>query len=119
MISTDLKTVFEDIRTLIQQGKTDEVFEKYYADDVMMQDNQHPPTIGKAANRQRIQDFLAGIVEFNKLELQSVAFGEDVIMSEWSEDWTHRDLGKRVYNQVSVQSWKDGKVIREHFYYGF
>ena len=27
-------------------------------------------------------------------------------------------LGDRSYNQVSVQEWKDGKVIKERFYYG-
>lgn len=115
---TDLKAIFEDIRTLIVQGKTEEVFEKYYADDVVMQDNESPPTVGKAANRQRVQDFFAGVIEFKEPELQTVAFGEDVIISQWSEDFTHRDLGKRIYNQVSVQKWKDGKVIHERFYYG-
>jgi ketosteroid isomerase-like protein len=118
IMSTDLKTIFEDIRNLILQGKTAEVFEKYYADDVVMQDNENPPTVGKVANRQRVQDFFAGVIEFKEPELQTVAFGEDVIISEWAEDFTHKDLGKQIYNQVSVQKWKNGKVIHERFYYG-
>lgn len=40
-MSTALKAIFEDIRSLIGQGKTGEVVEKYYADDVVMQGNEN------------------------------------------------------------------------------
>lgn len=117
-MSTDLKAAFEDITTLTLQGKAMEAFEKYYADDVVMQENEAPATVGKEANRLREQDFFAKLTEFRGAELKNVAFGEDVIMSEWLLDYTHQDWGKRTYHQVAVQKWKDGKVVHERFYYG-
>ena len=33
-------------------------------------------------------------------------------------DYTHADWGKITHDQVSVQKWKDGKVVHERFYYG-
>ena len=39
-------------------------------------------------------------------------------MVEWHFDYTHRDWGVRKYNQVTVQEWKDGRIISERFYYG-
>jgi ketosteroid isomerase-like protein len=117
-LQTDLKAAFEDIKTLTLQGKALEAFEKYYGDDVVMQENENPPTIGKAANREREQDFFSKVTEFRGAELKAVAFGDDVIFSEWLLDYTHQDWGSRTYHQVSVQRWQNGKVVHERFYYG-
>ena len=116
-MSTNLPEAFEDIKTLMLQGKGTEAFEKYYAEDVVMQDNEHPPTTGKAANREREAKFYEKLIEFRDIEVKNVAYGEDLIISEWFLDFTHKELGKITHNQVSVQKWKDGKVIHERFYY--
>jgi hypothetical protein len=116
-IVIDLEATFEDIKQLVLQGNAMQAFEKYYGEDVVMQENENPPTVGKAANRQREEAFFAKVVEFRGAEVNNVAFGENVIISEWFLDYTHHDWGKRTYNQVSVQEWKDGKVVRERFYY--
>lgn len=115
--SPDLRAAFEEIKTLVLNGQAMEAFENYYGDDVIMQENDHPPTVGKDANRQRELEFFSKITEFRGLELKSVAFGDDVIISEWFADYTHADWGKRTYQQVAVQKWQNGKVVHERFYY--
>ncbi|NJM27776.1 MAG: nuclear transport factor 2 family protein, partial [Pseudanabaena sp. RU_4_16] len=45
-MSIDLKTAFEDIKSLVLAGKAMEAFEKYYGEDVVMQENENPPTVG-------------------------------------------------------------------------
>jgi ketosteroid isomerase-like protein len=116
--ATDLKANFEDIKSLVLQGKAMEAFEKYYADDVVMQENETPATIGKAANRERELNFFSKLVEFRSAEVKAVAYGDDVIISEWFLDYTHAEWGKVTHDQVSVQRWRDGKVVHERFYYG-
>ncbi len=116
--ATDLRANFEDIKTLVAQGRAMEAFEKYYGDNVVMQENELPATVGKAANRARELDFFSKVTEFRAAELKAVAFGEDVIISEWFVDYTHSEWGKVTHDQVSVQRWQDGKVIHERFYYG-
>jgi len=101
--ATDLKANFEDIKTLVDQGKAME--------------NETPATVGKAANRARELDFFSKVTEFRAAELKAVAYGEDVIISEWFVDYTHSEWGKVTHAQVSVQRWKDGQVIHERFYY--
>lgn len=115
--ATDLKANFEDIKSLVLQGKAMEAFEKYYGEDVVMQENETPATVGKAANRARELDFFSKVTEFRAAELKAVAYGEDVIISEWFVDYTHSEWGNVTHDQVSVQRWKDGKVIHERFYY--
>lgn len=106
-----------DLNDLLLQGKAMDAFEKYYHQDVSMQENENPPTLGKANNREREKDFFSSIVEFRGAKPLKVSVGEGVSMVEWHYDYNHKDLGERDYTQVSVQEWKDGQIIREKFYY--
>ena len=113
-----LKDLVEDLNPMILKGQIMEAFEKYYHNDVVMQENEQTPTIGKAANREREEQFLANLVKFGKAEAKAVAVGDNVTMEEWFFDYTHNEWGKKTYHQVAVQRWKDSKIIHERFYYG-
>ena len=108
----------DDLNDLVLQGKALEAFEKYYHDEVIMQENESSPTIGKEANRQREKEFFSSITEFRTAWPLKITVGEGVSMVQWHYDYTHRDWGVRNYSQVSVQEWKDGKIIKEQFFYG-
>ena len=106
-----------DLNDMVLGGKALEAFEKYYHNDVVMQENENAPVIGKEANRIREQEFFGAITEFRGAKPLKVTIGEGVSMVEWHYDYTHKDWGVRNYNQISVQEWKDGKIINEKFYY--
>ena len=106
-----------DLDDLVLQGKVLETFEKYYHEDVVMQENEEPATQGKSANRMREEEFLSSLVEFRGAKPLKVTVGESISMVEWYYDFTHKDWGVRNYTQVSVQEWKDGLIIKEKFYY--
>jgi hypothetical protein len=116
-MSTLLEKI-DDLNDLILQGKALEAFEKYYHEDVTMQENENFPTVGKDANRRREIEFFAAITEFRSAKPIKVAIGEGISMVQWQYDYTHKDWGVRNYTQVSVQEWKDNKIIREQFFYG-
>lgn len=108
----------DDLNDLILQGKSLEAFEKYYHDDVVMQENEQEPTLGKLANLQREKEFYASVTEFRAAKPLKISVGENVSMVQWHFDYTHKDWGIRNYKQVAVQQWKDGKIIHEQFFYG-
>jgi ketosteroid isomerase-like protein len=112
-----LKELVEDLNSMILKGQILEALEKHYADDVIMQENEQPPTVGKEANREREKQFLANVVEFRGAEVKAVAVGDNVTMVEWFYDYTHKEWGKITHDQVAVQRWKDGRIIHERFYY--
>ena len=114
----DISKKINDLNSLILEGKAMEAFEKYYHEDVIMQENQMDPTIGKEANRQREREFFNAVTEFRGAEARKIALGKDLSMVEWHYDYTHRDWGNRNYTQIAVQEWKDGLIIKETFYYG-
>jgi hypothetical protein len=113
-----LKQHLKDLNSLITQDKELEAFEKHYSENVVMQENENAPTIGKAENRKRLQEFMDNIVEFRKAIVSDVAIGDNLTMTTWHFDYTHKQWGVRNYKQVSVQKWKEGKIYHEQFFYG-
>jgi len=115
-MSTLLEKI-SDLNDLVLQGKAMEAFEKYYHEDVVMQENESDPTVGKAANRKREEEFFASITEFREARPLKVAVGEGVTVVEWHYDYDHRTWGVRNYRQISLQEWENGQIVKEKFYY--
>jgi hypothetical protein len=47
----DLRTQVDELNQMIMEGKVLEAFEKFYADDIVKQDNDYPQRSGKDENR--------------------------------------------------------------------
>jgi len=97
IIMTTLFEKITDINNLVLQGKTFEAFDTYYDDNVVMQENENTPTIGKSANRKREEDFFAAIAEFRSAKPLKVTVGDGTTMVQWHYDYTHKDWGVRNY----------------------
>jgi ketosteroid isomerase-like protein len=90
--------------------------ERFYADDVVMQENKDEPVYGRAANVERERSFLDAIERINEIRLLSHAVGDGVTFSEWRFDLTMKS-GERVrFDQVAVRRWRDNRVTFERFY---
>ena len=59
--SSSIESSVKDHISLILAGKALEGLEKYYAEDAVMQENDQPPRVGKAANRAFEQDFFSKV----------------------------------------------------------
>lgn len=108
-----------DLYGMMAQGKMMDAFEKYYDDDVVMQENAEEPTRGKAANRERLKHWMdiveqnhgAGVVSMTSNEAEGVTMVESWV------DITIKGGARNRMEEVAVQRWKGGKVIHERFYY--
>ena len=114
----DIEANVKDLNQMVLEGKMMDAFEKYYADDVVMQEINMEPTVGKDANREREKKWLEGITDFRGAEVKNVAVGDNVSMVEWFMDYSHKEYGDVKMAQVAVQNWKDGKIVKEVFYHG-
>ena len=112
-----LKDKVNDLNRMILSGESMDAFEKYYHEDVSMQENSDPPTVGKSANRERETQTMSMIEEFFGANLISTTFGDDITMSEWEMDIMYKGAPRQKMCQVAVQKWKDGQIINERFYY--
>ena len=113
-IKNHVQAVIDGILT----GKVLETFDAYYADDVVMSENKTDERVGKAANREYEIQFLNNVQEFHGAQVGRVIVDGDHAAVEWSFDITFKDGNRVKMQQVAVQTWKDGKIVREDFYHG-
>lgn len=96
-----------------------EAFETYYADDCIMQENNEEPRVGKEANRAFEQEFLGSVEAVHDQAIKAVAINEEtgvVFIQAWM-DATFKGLGRMEMEEVQVQTWKEGKIVHEKFFY--
>lgn len=117
MTQAEIETSLHELNGLVIGGKLMDAFEKFYHDDVVMQENNLTPTVSKAANRQREAQFLEAVTEFRFAEVKGVGVSGNLSYVIWHYDYTHKQWGDRNYKQVSIQEWKDGQIIKEIFVY--
>jgi ketosteroid isomerase-like protein len=115
--ATNVEQLDKQLNDDVLSGKIMEAFEKYYADDVVMQENSEEPREGKAANRKAEEDFMASVEAFNGASVKASAVNGDVTFSEWEMDITFKGGHRVKMNQVAVRQWKNGKIAHERFFY--
>lgn len=104
---------------LVNQGKSLEAFEKYYAEEIIMQEPGEEPRVGKEANRKFEQEYMASIEEMHGAEIKNVAINSEtgvVFIQAWM-DATFKGYGRMQMEEVQVQTWKDGQIVNERFFY--
>jgi ketosteroid isomerase-like protein len=101
----------------VLSGKVMEAFEKYYADDIVMQENSEEPRVGKAANRKAEEEFMSSVEAWNSGSVTASAVNGDVTFSAWEMDITFKGGKRAKMSQVAVRKWKDGKIVHERFFY--
>ena len=102
----------------ILAGKILETFDAYYAEDVVMSENRAEERVGKEKNREYELQFLDSVQAFNGATVGRILIDGDNAAVEWTFDVTFKGDKRVVMHQVAVQTWKEGKIVREDFYHG-
>jgi SnoaL-like protein len=117
MNRAQIESSLHELNDMVLSGNLLEAFDKYYHDDVSMQENDLPATVSKEANRHREIEFLNNVIEFREAKVSGIGIGDNISFVIWKYDYTHKEWGVRNYSQVSIQEWKDAKIIKERFVY--
>jgi|SRR5579863_8914463 len=117
MSDNNISELDSQLNQQVLQGDILGAFDRFYADDLVMQENSEPPFVGKAENRKREEAFLASVEQFHGAKVLSSAVSGDVSFSEWEMDVTFKGGPRMLMSQVAVRRWKNGKVAHERFYY--
>lgn len=91
--------------------------ERWYAEDASMQENQGEPRVGRGVLMDGEAKTLARVAGVEtELVAPPVIDGEQVAI-RWRFTFTAKDGSVRSIEEVAWQTWKDGKVWRETFFY--
>lgn len=113
----DLEQRLRHLHGYIRAGRILEAMREFYADEVEMQENANPATVGLFANIEREKQFLSTVKEWTGFEVRTVGIGRDVTFYEAVFDFTRTDGVPVHVEQVDVARWRQGKIVHERFYY--
>lgn len=104
---------------MIGQGQLLEAFEKFYHQDVVMQEAGEEPRNGKDVNREYEKNFLAMVKEIHGGGVDAITSDEanGVTMVENWMEITFQDGNRIKMEQVAVQKWDGDQIIAEKFYH--
>ena len=114
---TSVQQADKELNDMVLSGQIMEAFEKFYADDVVMQENSEEPRRGKPANREAEQQFMSSVEQWHGARVVAAAVNGDVSFSEWEMELTFKGGHRAKMNQVAVRHWKNGKIASERFFY--
>ncbi len=117
-MSKSVAELEKELNDMIAAGQPMEAFERFYAEDVVMRENQQDPRVGKQACRAYEEEFFGNVAEFHEGSFHGSATEGDRSFSEWIFDVTFKDGTRMRNHQVAARRWKDGKVVEEQFFYG-
>ena len=110
----------KDLYKMVDSGQMMEAVEKYYADDCVIIEATGETRNGKEAQKQGLVQWQNSLEQYHGGGTYSITANEDsgVTMVESWADLTFKGGGPQVkFEEVAVQHWKDGKIVRERFYY--
>lgn len=103
----------------VNAGKLLDGFEKYYAENVVMQELGEEPRVGKDANRIHEINFMQSIKEVHGGTILSISedVENDKTMVESRMDLTFANGHRVKMQQIAVQTWENGLIVNEIFYH--
>ncbi|WP_196895734.1 SnoaL-like domain-containing protein [Aureivirga marina] len=117
MLQSEIKKSVEELIQMVEEGKTLEAFEKFYHEDLVAQENQTEPRIGKEVGREFEANFVGNIEQIRTYKAVSTMIGSGVSAIAWEIDIDHKEWGTVQMTEINLQTWKDGKIIRETYNY--
>ena len=117
MSTANLQQRLNDLFAHIRQGKIIEAMNEFYDTDTVMQENAHPPTKGLGTNIERERQFMSGVKELRGFTVTASGVGDNVTFYESTSDFVTTGGVPVHIEQVSLAKWKNGKIVRERFYY--
>lgn len=106
----------EKLKNYIVGLKYLEAIDDLYHDNVEVYENHTLSCTGKSKYKEQGKAYIGGISNY-KAELLKTVIGDQTTACLWKYNFDHKERGPMNMQELSVQQWKDGKIISEtHFY---
>jgi flagellar hook assembly protein FlgD len=111
-----LKTV-ESFVSLVENGKTVEAMERFYAEHATMQENAAAPRLGKSVLIKHEEGALASIASLKATCVLPVFVSGDFVVIRWVFEIEDKK-GKTVrFEELAHQRWEENLMVQEQFFY--
>ncbi len=112
----ELERTVKEFINLVSQLKFPEAHQ-YYSEDVVNVENEGEPVIGLAAKTEKENELFEYFTDISAEPLQFIV-SDDLSVIEWRYRFATKQTGDIIdYVQLSLQRWKNGKIIHERHHY--
>ena len=105
-----------EFNSYIHHQKLLEALNTFYHADIISADNDKTPIVGIDNLRNEVKHFVEH-AQIHKIELVSLLIENNLSVTNWYYSFDHKTIGRIDHHQLSVQRWKDNKIIQEHHLY--
>jgi hypothetical protein len=91
--------------------------ERWYAEDAWMQENQAPPRVGRATLMEGEAKTLSRVAGVETALVDGPLIAGETVAIRWRFTFTGKDGARRILEEVAWQTWENGKIRRETFFY--
>lgn len=111
-----LKEIVKEFNMMIENQEWEKALNTFYDDNVISVDNEGEPLQGVHRLKNGLKEFAAKTSDIS-VTFKNLIVSDDMSVTEWHYVFTHKDWGRFDYDQLSLQRWKDGKIIHERHHY--
>jgi ketosteroid isomerase-like protein len=106
-----------DLIAMVAEGKFVEAIERFYAEDATMQENQGAVRSGLQTLLENERNVLRAVPDIRLETVGSYVVDGDRAAINWIFRYTD-PRGRQIrLDELAYQEWRDGKIVRERFYY--
>ncbi len=106
-----------DLKEMLGKGQFIEAMDKYLADDVVLQEANGEPKVGKDVCIQAERELLATVTDFGGYDIKHYAIEGNTSYYEAIMEFTTDDGTAHRFEQINRTVWRDGKIINERYFH--
>jgi SnoaL-like polyketide cyclase len=95
----------------------EEIYERFYDENVVVQENLEAPRVGRALSIERQKRMNANVKEIHDFQIGSVLVDGDKSVVEMHLEATTKDGYRIRIEELGMQTWNNGKIVHERYFY--
>lgn len=95
----------------------EQVYERFYDENVVVQENLQPPRVGRTISIERQLRMNANVKEVHDFAIGAVLVDGDRSVIEMRIEATTVDGYRLHIEELGMQTWRDGRIVHERFFY--
>ena len=116
-MNNSIENALIDLKELLGKGKFIEAMEKYLDDNVILQEANNTPKIGKEVALNAEKELLDTVTEFIKYDIKNISISGNTSYYDAIMEFKTNDGQHHRFEQVNRTEWKNGKIINERYYH--
>jgi hypothetical protein len=110
------RTVVEDFIATIERGQFLEALPRFYAEDMIAQENNSPPRVGRAAQTANEEAALKRM-RFDSIKAVSYLVDGDRVAINYVFEMTTVNGDQLRMDEVAYQLWRGNQIVHERYFF--